>query len=126
MTSVSPSGMVTHLWVPRSTAKIAGCLSQREDRDKLIPFLWQTGFPEIFAAGGFDAVIGNFPDRPLEHKEWVRQYLQRHYCSVQPGYRPVCIFRGIWSSLLRTGGALAVAWQTDGSVAKQGPRFVIS
>jgi hypothetical protein len=49
------------------------------DRHTLRPFSWQQGFPEIFAAGGFDAVVTHPPEGPLEDREWIQQYFQRHY-----------------------------------------------
>ncbi|MDD1681618.1 MAG: hypothetical protein LUQ35_08405, partial [Methanoregula sp.] len=54
------------------------------DRHTLHPFSWQQGFPEIFAAGGFDAVITNPPEGPLEDREWIQRYFQRHYDVYHP------------------------------------------
>ena len=54
------------------------------DRHTLRPFSWQHGFPEIFAAGGFDAVICNPPEGLLEDREWIRQYFQRQYAVYHP------------------------------------------
>ena len=53
-----------------------------KERHFLNLFLWKDNFPEIVAAGGFDAVISNPPDKPHEHKEWIQQYSSGHYIRI--------------------------------------------
>jgi|GEM_PF-822230 len=76
------------------------------ERYQLNTFEWRNGFPEIFAAGGFDGVISNPPDGPLDRREWIQQYFQQNYSAYDPAVDRSAYFveRGI--SLLRTGGAL--------------------
>jgi hypothetical protein len=81
-------------------------LSPRERHD-LNPFPWQAGFPEITASGGFDAVIGDFPGGPPDQKEWVHQYLQRHYAVYDPAIDRSAYFVEAGFPLLRPGGSLA-------------------
>ncbi len=76
------------------------------ERHSLNLFEWSNSYPEIFAAGGFDAVIGIPPDGPLESREWIQHYFQRHYAVFHPmndrsGY---FIEKGL--SLLRRNGIL--------------------
>ena len=54
------------------------------DRRKINMFDWKHNFSEIFDSGGFDAVIGNPPDGPIEPREWIQQYFQRHYAVYHP------------------------------------------
>ncbi len=49
------------------------------DRHKLNPFSFKDRFPEIAASGGFDAVVCNPPEGPLEEREWIQQYFQQRY-----------------------------------------------
>jgi len=47
-------------------------LLDEEDRYRINCFDWRTEFPEVFAAGGFDAVIGNPPYVRIQTmKEWA-------------------------------------------------------
>ena len=45
------------------------------------PFNWQDAFPEVFAAGGFDVVLGNPPYVRQELLTPIKPYLQSHYQS---------------------------------------------
>ena len=45
------------------------------------PFNWQVAFPEVFAAGGFDVVLGNPPYVRQELLTPIKPYLQSHYQS---------------------------------------------
>jgi SAM-dependent methyltransferase len=76
------------------------------ERHRINPLDWQHAFPEVLRAGGFDAVLGNLPDGPLQPHEWVHRYFQRHYSVYhQQADRSVYfIERGI--SLLCPGGTL--------------------
>jgi adenine-specific DNA-methyltransferase len=75
-------------------------------RHLLNAFAWNTAFPEVFASGGFDAVICNPPDGLPDRKEWILQYLQRHYQAFDPqaGRSAYFIEKGL--GLLRAGGTL--------------------
>lgn len=44
-------------------------------------FNWEAAFPDIFAAGGFDVVIGNPPYVRQELLTPIKPYLQQHYQS---------------------------------------------
>ncbi len=84
-----------------------------KERSDLTPFSWQTGFPEIFSAGGFDAIIGSFPNGPLEPKEWIQQYFQRHYAVYEPGIDRSAYFIEAGLPLLRSGGSLGFCMSDD-------------
>jgi methylase of polypeptide subunit release factors len=43
------------------------------------PFNWQTAFPDVFAAGGFDIVIGNPPYVRMELLKPIKPWLSKHY-----------------------------------------------
>jgi type I restriction-modification system DNA methylase subunit len=45
------------------------------------PFNWQDAFPEVFARGGFDVVLGNPPYVRQELLTPIKPYLQNHYQS---------------------------------------------
>ena len=68
---------------------------------------WQAAFPEVFANGGFDVVVGN---PPYIRQEWIAQY-KPHWQSIFKTYHGVAdIFtyffeRGL--QLLRPNGRLA-------------------
>jgi SAM-dependent methyltransferase len=53
--------------------------SSAHERHRIHPLDWHRAFPDVFGAGGFDAVLGNLPDGPLQTHEWVHRYFQRHY-----------------------------------------------
>jgi SAM-dependent methyltransferase len=76
------------------------------ERHRLNTFAWKTAFAEVFASGGFDAVICNPPEGFPDQKEWIQQYLQRHYQAYDPqaGRSAYFIEKGL--SLLCTGGML--------------------
>jgi SAM-dependent methyltransferase len=75
-------------------------------RHRIHPLDWQSAFPEVLRAGGFDAVLGNLPDGPLQPHEWVHRYFQRHYSVYhqQADRSAYFIERGL--SLLCPGGTL--------------------
>ncbi|MFA6226269.1 MAG: class I SAM-dependent methyltransferase [Methanoregula sp.] len=80
--------------------------SPAHERHRINPVYWKNAFPEVMGAGGFDAVLGNLPDGPLQPHEWVHRYFQRHYSVYhQQADRPAYfIERGL--SLLSPGGTL--------------------
>jgi hypothetical protein len=53
--------------------------SPAHERHRINPFDWKSSFPEVLQEEGFDAVLGNLPDGPLQPHEWVHRYFQRHY-----------------------------------------------
>ena len=78
------------------------------ERHALRPFDWYEGFFEILAPGGFDAVIGCPPESPVPAREWLQQYVQRHF-AVYDQKAPLSAFfieKGL--SLLRPRGVLGV------------------
>ena len=50
-----------------------------EERRRVNPFEWRHAFPEVFAQGGFDAVIGNPPYVRQESLGDDKKYFQSHY-----------------------------------------------
>ncbi len=82
--------------------------SPAHERHRINPLDWKSSFPEILQAGGFDAVLGNLPDGPLQPHEWVHRYFQRHYLVYhqQADRSAYFIERGL--SLLCPGGTLGV------------------
>jgi SAM-dependent methyltransferase len=76
------------------------------ERRRINPLDWRHAFPEVMTAGGFDAVLGNLPDGPLQPHEWVQRYFQRHYSvyRLQADRSAYFIERGL--SLLCPGGIL--------------------
>ena len=76
------------------------------ERHTLNPFAWPGEFPEIFAAGGFDAMISNPPEGLPEQKEWIQRYLQRHYAVYDPEVDLSAFFVEKGLVLLRPGGTL--------------------
>jgi hypothetical protein len=77
------------------------------ERHALNTFSWHNSFPEIFATGGFDAVLSNPPEGVLEDREWIQQYFQRHYRVFHPLADRSVYFIEKGISLLRTGGTLS-------------------
>ena len=64
-----------------------------EERVKVNAFDWKTAFPEIFAQGGFDAVIGNPPYIPIFDldKNWLT-YFSRSFQSYEKRYDSYAMF----------------------------------
>lgn len=68
--------------------KSAPKTSRRTEDDPVAPFAWKRAFPDVFAAGGFDAVIGNPPylsfggRQAVDLPAGVRDYLVAHYESA--------------------------------------------
>ncbi len=55
-----------------------------EERYRVNAFDWQAAFPQVFTAGGFDAVIGNPPYVRQEGLGDVKEYYQSHYNTFVP------------------------------------------
>lgn len=70
-------------------------------------FNWRSAFPEVFDAGGFDAVIGNPPYVRQEMLSDIKPYLEREYRSFH-GMADLFVYfyeRGL--RVLRPGGRLS-------------------
>jgi hypothetical protein len=93
------------------------------ERHTLNLFSWSSSFPEIFAAGGFDAVIGSLPAGPLATHEWIQQYFQRHYEGYHPAVDRSAYFVEKGLALLRTGGVLGAVMSDRWLRAKAGTSF---
>jgi hypothetical protein len=70
------------------------------------PFDWHASFPEVFAAGGFDVVIGNPPYVRMEHLKAIKPYLAKHYIVADDRTDLYAYFfeRGV--GVLKPGGRL--------------------
>ncbi|MEA3188560.1 MAG: hypothetical protein QOD99_2390 [Chthoniobacter sp.] len=76
-------------------------------------FDWQSAFPEVFAQGGFDVVVGN---PPYIRQEWLapfKPYWEQRYRSYDGGADIFVYFFEQGIELLRPGGQLA--YITSGS-----------
>lgn len=68
-------------------------------------FNWQKEFPEIFAKGGFDVVIGNPPyGAYLDEKS--KSYLNEHFTTFQGNYEIYFFFIELVDKLLKTQGQI--------------------
>lgn len=70
-------------------------------------FDWRTAFPEVFAAGGFDAVIGNPPYVRQELLAEIKPYLEREYRSFHGMADLYVYFYELGLRLLRPGGRMS-------------------
>jgi hypothetical protein len=77
------------------------------DRHTLNPFSFRDRFPEIFAGGGFDAVVCNPPEGALEQREWIQQYFQRRYSAYHPHIDRSAYFTEKSLSLVSPGGMVS-------------------
>jgi hypothetical protein len=70
------------------------------------PFDWRDAFPEVFARGGFDIVIGNPPYVRMELIKRIKPYLVKHYVVAADRTDLYAYFfeRGV--GLLKEGGRL--------------------
>jgi hypothetical protein len=76
------------------------------ERHALQPFDWREGFFEILAPGGFDAVVSCPPESPVPAREWLQQYVQRHFVVYDPKAPLSAFFIEKGLSLLRPDGVL--------------------
>jgi len=64
-------------------------MAEQEERNRVNPFDWEDAFPEVFAQGGFDAVIGNPPYIRIQAmQEWAAEqveYFKRKYKAASKG-----------------------------------------
>jgi hypothetical protein len=70
------------------------------------PFDWRAAFPDVFAHGGFDVVVGNPPYVRMEFIKPVKPYLEEHYVVADDRTDLYAYFfeRGV--GLLKAGGRL--------------------
>ena len=69
-------------------------------------FDWQAEFPEIFAQGGFDIVLGNPPYVRMETIKPFKPYLEKHYAAAADRADLYAYFYEKGFKLLRPGGRL--------------------
>ena len=82
-------------------------LLDTEEAQRVNVFDWQAEFPEIFKAGGFDAVIGN-PPYGATFSRTDQDYLQIHYQQAQKFPDSYCYFIVKGSQLLRHEGFMSL------------------
>ena len=70
------------------------------------PFDWRKAFPEVFAAGGFDIVIGNPPYVRMELIKPVKPYLEKHYVVAADRADLYAYFFEKGVKVLKDGGRL--------------------
>jgi hypothetical protein len=76
------------------------------ERHALRLFNWREGFFEILAPGGFDGVISSPPESPVPAREWLQQYVQRHFAVYDPKAPLSAFFIEKGVSILRPRGVL--------------------
>jgi type I restriction-modification system DNA methylase subunit len=69
-------------------------------------FRWQSAFPEIFAEGGFDVVLGNPPYVRMELIKAMKPFLEKRYEVVSDRADLYCYFYEKGLRLLKPGGRL--------------------
>ena len=99
-------GSGTHWSVPKSHKTTIGCFYRRRNARRSILFPGNRGFTEIFAAGGFDAVLGFFPCGPPGHRDWIHSFLQRNYTVYDTAIDRAAYYVESAFSILRPGGIL--------------------
>ena len=70
------------------------------------PFDWRTAFPDVFAEGGFDIVIGNPPYVRMELIKPVKPYLEKHYVVADDRTDLYAYFFECGVRILKEGGRL--------------------
>ncbi len=70
------------------------------------PFTWQTAFPEIFAEGGFDIVLGNPPYVRMEFLKAMKPYLEKRFEVVSDRADLYAYFFERGLKLLKDGGRM--------------------
>jgi phage tail protein X len=69
-------------------------------------FTWETAFPNVFAEGGFDVVLGNPPYVRMEFLRALKPYLEKRYEVVSDRADLYCYFFERGLRLLKSGGRL--------------------
>ncbi|MDZ4782264.1 MAG: N-6 DNA methylase [Planctomycetia bacterium] len=70
-------------------------------------FVWQAAFPEVFAQGGFDVVVGNPPYVRQELLSAIKPYLQSAYHAYHGMADLYVYFYELGLRVLRSGGLLS-------------------
>jgi len=71
------------------------------ERKRVNPFEWERGFPEVFAQGGFDAVIGNPPY--VEYAKVKDLYSLQGFSTLPCGNLYAMVFERSLAILRRDG-----------------------
>jgi hypothetical protein len=80
-----------------------------EERQRVNAFDWQTAFPQVFAKGGFDAVIGNPPYLKIEHiNNWEKDYFIKIYETYFKRSDVYCLILERSNFLLNKSGILGM------------------
>jgi hypothetical protein len=69
-------------------------------------FIWRDAFPDVFAQGGFDVVIGNPPYVRMELLKPIKPYLERRYKVVSDRADLYAYFFELGVRILKPGGRL--------------------
>ena len=70
------------------------------------PFDWRAAFPQVFANGGFDVVIGNPPYVRMEHVKPFKPYLEQHFAVAADRADLYAYFFEKGIDILKDGGRL--------------------
>lgn len=70
------------------------------------PFTWQTAFPDVFAEGGFDIVLGNPPYVRMEFLKAMKPYLEKRFEVVSDRADLYAYFFERGLNLLKNGGRM--------------------
>lgn len=70
-------------------------------------FDWQAAFPQVFAAGGFDVVVGNPPYVRQELLGAIKPYLEEHYAAYHGMADLYVDFYELGLNVLKPGGLLS-------------------
>ena len=79
-----------------------------ETRLRVNAFDWQAEFPDVMAAGGFDAIIGNPPYVRQESLSDFKDYFSRHYEAFDGTADLYAFFMERGVRLLREGGRFGI------------------
>jgi hypothetical protein len=96
---ISPQALLQHT---------GGLFPDDAELRRINPFDWQKAFPEVFAAGGFDAVIGNPPYLKIEHVEpFDRVVLATQYHALKKRFDAYGLFLELALALTSGAGRFA-------------------
>lgn len=92
-------------------------LMDTEEAQRVNVFDWQAEFPDIFKAGGFDAVIGNPPYGFHQiHSDQMKTYFKKHYVASQGSFEHYFLFYEATLNLIKKCGMhgfiVPVTWLT--------------
>ncbi|MCG2785447.1 MAG: Eco57I restriction-modification methylase domain-containing protein [Anaerolineae bacterium] len=80
----------------------------RAEQERVNPFDWKSEFPQVFAQGGFDAVIGNPPYVRQEELSDFKKYFQTHFASYVSSADLYIYFMEQGIKLLRPNGLYSI------------------